>query len=284
METADPRAELIRKWSIESPGLMAEAGVSLADEGFSLATRPVKIAGLPKLKRDKKKANSKKAKHDKKKGHHNKSAHGSANIDLLRNFMAILQTNQHQAPQHHSTHSGHEEKRKKKKHVNQFKGPSITLAMLSAAHEEETKLYTETLTEIYSKGQIVIPDAIQDATKNAWLLISSYRNGRTPLPNVVAALQAMHNAAGLESKNTKFNTIRMPKKDLSIAEGESYVVDKFLTMLVKYIQKNVKDATAREQHHYKQIKALSSKLKKAKRHLRQIETALHHKSAHNPNP
>ena len=90
----------------------------------------------------------------------------------------------------------------------------------------------------------------------------------------------MYNATGLHSKNDKFNTIRTPQAQLTRPEGESYVVDKFLTILVKYIQKFVKDPKVREAHNFKQVKALSRKLKKTKRHMRQIETAMHHKTTH----
>jgi hypothetical protein len=45
METADPSAELIRKWSIESPGLMAEAGF-MGTEASLDGVDPAKTLGF----------------------------------------------------------------------------------------------------------------------------------------------------------------------------------------------------------------------------------------------
>jgi hypothetical protein len=266
METADPRAELIRKWSIESPGLMAEAGFTTETE----MTTGMEIHHLDAFGEAKKVHAKAIANYNKKLAKKNKGHQGGM-TSIQRELLKLAFPNGH-------THG--ESTHKKKKRVNPYKNPSYTPTTLTAALEEHTATYRTILTKIYAPSQIVIPEAIKAAALNAWAQIKSYKSGNATLNDVVAALQGMYNATGLHSKNDKFNTIRTPQGQLTRVDGESYVVDKFLTILVKYIQKFVKDPKVREAHNFKQVKALGRKLKKTKRHMRQIETALHHKTTH----
>jgi hypothetical protein len=271
METADPRAELIRRWSIESPGLMAQAGVLLEQEGFLEA---VKIKGVTDVLA----ARNRTAEHGKKdkKGHAQKKLAKHKGGEITAVQREILK---HAFPNGHT----HEEStHKHKKRVNPYKNPSFTPATLSAAQVEHTAEHKAILQSIYAliQGQTTMPEAIKPAAMTAWSQIMAYKDGKATLSDVVPALQVMYNATGLHSKKEIFNTIRLPQAVLKQTDGESYVLDKFLTILVKYVQKNVKGEAVRAQHHYKYVKSLSKRLKKTKRHLKEIETAMRHKTTH----
>ena len=258
METADPRAELIRKWSIESPGLLEEAGFAGVDPAKTLG-----IFGKFSDYEHSHKAAKKNHIHQTAKKHKNGSALSSLEQNTLLKLLLEKQGHSHT-----------------KKKGNRYVHGNWTQESLVTEMTKAHTAYEKHVSEIRN-ATISLPENIQSMALPVWRSILAFKGSSSTADSIFTQLETLGSSLSsliktLKGKDIKSNVKR--PKDISKIDkynGEGLLISRFLLLIAKYIQAT-SAKSERTVAGYYDVKKLARNLNKSRKFVRDVKQGLDH--------